>query len=264
MKVGVFDSGIGGLTILSSCVKVVNATYYYYGDNENAPYGTKSEGEITALARKAFDEFMKIGVEVVIIACNTVTAVCIDRFRKEYPFYIVGTEPALSLAYGKCLLIATEATLSSDRLNILIERYSALQVVKYAPKRLVEEIEEKIFSLNEVDLSFMQNREEDCVVLGCTHYSWVKNRIETYLPAFDGAEGVAKRLLAYTLNRRGIQGSQTTSFQNSGKFNHCCFEKEVIKMDKEELFLKMGKNSTIFYLGSGFRRNFAICKQMFV
>ncbi|MBO5525789.1 MAG: aspartate/glutamate racemase family protein [Clostridia bacterium] len=254
MKIGVFDSGIGGLHILHACVKAVDATFFYYGDNENAPYGTKSEREIMELTRQAFDLFEKIGVQVAIIACNTVTAVCIDRLRREYPFYIIGTEPALSLARGNCLLLATRATLSAKRISMLIERFPALKVTKFAPDGLVEDIERNIDSLSAVNLSFLDDRKEDCTVLGCTHFCWVKDRIERKIPVFDGTEGVARRLLAYCKDKESVFS------QKPGKVNHRFFSSGA----ENRFFVKTVEKSTIFFLGSGFLRNSTVYEQMFV
>ena len=91
IKVGFFDSGIGGLTTLNDCVKYaeqfvrrgMDYTFYYYGDNFHAPYGNLSSEKINAYVDKAFEKFVDLQVDAVVLACNTVTAVCIERLRKN-------------------------------------------------------------------------------------------------------------------------------------------------------------------------------------
>ena len=93
---GVFDSGIGGMTLLAECRRrMPHVRFYYYGDNANAPYGGKSGEELLGMSRRAFDLFSSVGTDAALIACNTVTTVCIGTLRREYAFPVVGTEPAL-------------------------------------------------------------------------------------------------------------------------------------------------------------------------
>ena len=92
--IGFFDSGLGGLTVLFACRSVCgDLPVYYYGDNARAPYGGLSSEIIKNYAAEAFDTFSALGARAAVIACNTVTAVCADSFRKIYPFPIVGAEP---------------------------------------------------------------------------------------------------------------------------------------------------------------------------
>ena len=213
-KIGVFDSGIGGLTVLHACTEVVDGEFYYYGDNGNAPYGTRSEEEIYALTRRVFDVFFKLKVDAAVVACNTATAVCIERLRTEYPFPVVGTEPAISLAAkhcASCLLLATEATLKSERLARLLRKFPHFSVRAFAPKGLVNEIERNIFSLEKIDLSFAKTEEGEGIVLGCTHFVYLRPFFQGKV--FDGNEGIALHLLSVLGNAgkgdhpQGLQGS---------------------------------------------------------
>ena len=248
-KIGVFDSGIGGLTVLHSCVNRVEGEYYYYGDNLNAPYGTKSEEEIYALSKRAFELFLRLRVDAAVIACNTVTAVCIDRLRREYPFPIVGTEPAVALAakhHKKCLLLATRATLSSERVHKLLAAFPKTEFTLLAPDGLVEEIEKKRTELSRVDLSFLNGFSDVGVVLGCTHFVWLKERIEKFFPVYDGNEGIASRLHAMI---EGMKGTE----------NHILKGEEA----REGMTLKTNKNVKICFLGGDFVKNYEIYEQMF-
>lgn len=249
-KIGVFDSGIGGLTVLHSCAERVEGEYYYYGDNLNAPYGTKSKEEIYALSKRAFDMFLRLSVNVAVIACNTVTAVCVERLRREYPFPIVGTEPAIALAakhHQKCLLLATRATLSSDRVHKLLSAFPKTQFTLLAPDGLVEEIEEKRAELSRVDLSFLDGFSDVGVVLGCTHFVWLRERIGKRFCVYDGNEGIASRLHVLI---EGMKGNE----------NHIRTGKEL----REGKMLKTNKNVKICFIGGEFLKNCEIYEQMFL
>ena len=199
--VGVFDSGIGGLTVLGECVRLLpEATFCYYGDNENAPYGSKSPEEILALTKRAMDFFWKKGVNAVVIACNTATAVCIDELRRAYPFPIVGVEPALRTAAKYCKRVAvlsTPRTAQSERIKRLVCELPACEFTLCALPNLAISIERKLLYGKEFSLAEQLPKGDfDGVVLGCTHYSFLRGEITTFynLPVFDGNFGTAKRL----------------------------------------------------------------------
>ena len=200
-NVGVFDSGIGGLNVLSACIKLLPpCTYYYLGDNLRAPYGSRPEGEILAFVREAMDVFASCGVDAVVLACNTATAVCADILRREYPFPIVGMEPAVKPAAQVCrnvLVLATPRTASSARLKGLIARFPDRNFTVHAAPALAGEIERALPKGERVELSrHIPRGQFDGVVLGCTHYSFLKTEIAHFCGArvFDGSEGTAKRL----------------------------------------------------------------------
>lgn len=200
-RVGVFDSGFGGLTVLKECVRLVpDAKYIYFGDNQRAPYGNRSEEEILSFAREALDKFRRMRADAVVIACNTVTAVCIDVLRREYPFPVIGTEPAVKSAAnagGASLVLATTRTANSARLRMLTERFSGCSF-KIAPCPYLAEAIERHFAEGESFLlsAHLPEGKFDSVVLGCTHYAFFAEEISAFYraPVFDGAIGVAKRL----------------------------------------------------------------------
>ena len=201
MKVGVFDSGIGGLTVLKSCMDAVSdVTFYYYGDNGRAPYGAKSAEEIMGYATEAMELFSSCRVNAVVLACNTVTALCVDKLRANYSFPIIGVEPAVKTAAAHCksaLLLATPRTIESERVRRLVAQYPSCRFTLYGASRLAELIERKAlygeaFSLNDQ----LPEGRFDGVVLGCTHYVYVAKRIAAFYnrPVFYGNPGTAKRL----------------------------------------------------------------------
>ena len=197
-----FDSGIGGLTLMRECYSKLNGeTFLYFGDNNNAPYGTKSPRQIEKMAFSAFDYLSRFPIKVAVIACNTVTAECVKKMREKYPFKIVGVEPAIKPASKNCknvLVIATKATLESKKFNLLFNNLDThCKFTFHAPVNLVPQIEKNIFNLSRINLSeHIPKGNFDGVVLGCTHYIFMKKQIENYLkiPVFDGNLGTADHL----------------------------------------------------------------------
>ena len=204
-----FDSGIGGLTTLSACVeyaKKKNLTpinYFYYGDNFRAPYGNLPEKQIFSYVEEIFSRFQALDVSAVILACNTVTAVCVEKLREEYSFPIIGIEPAILPAMrdgGEVFVLATCATCNSQKFQKLCRRAQALypsaKLQVFPCEGLAGEIE-KNFGNKNVDYSkFLPRGNPSIVVLGCTHYIYIRKEIEAFFgcPAIDGNRAVAKRL----------------------------------------------------------------------
>ncbi len=202
--VAFFDSGIGGLTVLAECRKQINnEIFYYYGDNARAPYGNRSEEEITGYVEEAFETFCRLRVKAVVVACNTATAVCIEGLRKKYPFPIIGAEPALMSAAkegGEILILSTCATSKSSRLAKLQEktraRYPDASFCVFPCETLAAEIERHVLEKEYSYLPFLPSKNPAAVVLGCTHYVYIKKQVQAFYqcPVFDGNEGIAKRL----------------------------------------------------------------------
>ncbi|MDE6550024.1 MAG: glutamate racemase [Clostridia bacterium] len=203
MVIGVIDSGIGGLTTLKEIIRVRGGgDYIYYLDNARHPYGTRTPSEIHAYMRKACDTLTALGAEAIAIACNTATAVCIDALRKEYsdtPF--IGIEPSIKPAVrqgGNVCVLATPLTLKQDRFSKLLTGATF-----HMPDctGLADAIEEEYPSLLRAQktltkaLYSMSDVRFDSAVLGCTHYSYLKEWISKRLncPCFDGNGGVARQ-----------------------------------------------------------------------
>ncbi len=199
-----FDSGIGGLTLLKDCFRrFPGEKYIYYGDNGNAPYGNRPADEIEKLAREGFSQFENYPLKAAVLACNTVTAVCAERFRQTYAFPIIGVEPAILPASryargGKVLLLATRATLQSERMKRLTERCSKMaQIIPYCPAELAGAIERQIQAHGSVNIAqYLPEGKFDAAVLGCTHYIFFKEEIQKQLrcPVFDGNAGTIDHL----------------------------------------------------------------------
>ena len=201
-----FDSGIGGLTVLSECQKVQGQEiFYYYGDNQHAPYGNLPPKRIKRYVSKAFRQFEKLKVKAAVLACNTATAVCVEELRKKYSFPIIGAEPAVCTAAakgGKVLVLATRATCESARLRALCERAESLfpdaKICIRPCDGLAGAIERNLLCEGYDYTSYLPCEDADAVVLGCTHYIYIVGQIAHFYgcPIFDGNAGIARRLFS--------------------------------------------------------------------
>lgn len=208
-KIGVFDSGIGGKTTLNEIRKILpNEDYIYYADSKNNPYGEKDDDELKKIVCEIVDYFIKEDVKMIVIACNTATTRCIDFLRNKYPDMIfVGTEPAVKVAcdnqYKNTLVMATPLTINSPRLASLVnENIRDDESVTLLPcdglaNAIETENNDEIDSILNKLLTYYMNKDINAVVLGCTHYPIIKDKIKEYFKdavIIDGNIGVAKRV----------------------------------------------------------------------
>ena len=211
MKIGAFDSGIGGTTIMNEVKKLLpDEEYYYIADSKNCPYGNKSDDELKIIVTKNVEELRKWGAKIIIIACNTATTRCINFLRQTYPnIKFIGTEPAIKLATSTdtktILVMATPGTIASERTKSLLkENQKPGQNITLLPcpgladtieKYLNTDDEQKIDDkLNEL---LANQAAPDAIVLGCTHYSLIKDHIKSIFPnskLIDGNLGVAREV----------------------------------------------------------------------
>jgi glutamate racemase len=213
----VFDSGIGGLNLLSECVKnIPYINYVYVADNYHVPYGNLPHDKILSLTQRAFEKIAALNPSAAVIACNTVTAECIATLRKEYTFPIIGMQPAIKPAAklgGKCLVLATSATVKSASFCNLIKEYGTKDTIVYPCEGLADFIEKNIFALPEnLPENLLPNIDADSVVLGCTHYVFIKKIIQKkyHCQIFDGIVGTADHL-------KTILGMSDHNLQERGK-----------------------------------------------
>ena len=216
--IGIFDSGLGGLSVLRKLKQELpGEDFIFYGDQKHAPYGEKSEEEVRSLSLSAYRFLQEKGVKSTVIACNTATSAAAPYLRELFPEdIIIGMEPAVKPAVEdlrkdlpkkqnsrKILIMATEHTLKGERLHQLISRFGDPSQFLLLPSpgivRLLEagkgdspEMEQYLHDL----LLPYQKEAISSIVLGCTHFPFVKNQIQKSLPYpvrfFDGAEGTAK------------------------------------------------------------------------
>ncbi len=211
--IGIFDSGIGGLSVLSACVKrLPRLRYLYLGDNARAPYGSRPAEEIAAFTEEALARFRACRVSAAVLACNTATAVCLGEMRGKFSFPILGTEPAVLPAAkrgGKILVLCTPRTAASGRLRALLSRCPSAEFTVVPCAGLAAAIENRFLRGEKFDLEGELPRGKyDGVVLGCTHYALIGEEIAAFYgaPVFDGAEGIARRLAA-VLGANDVDGA---------------------------------------------------------
>lgn len=232
-RLGIFDSGIGGLTTYSHIRKYTDVDIVYLADDEHAPYGDKTRGELFHSAIKCIDTLILYGCDTIVIACNTMTATLKPALCRRYPsITFVGTEPALFSAdryvdgYGKIALMCTPNTANSDRVRELIgDCKSPIDV--YAMQGLASYVEKYIF---ETDMlrRYVRNITPwlcsyQAVVLGCTHYVYLEgilHDIYPHLRIFDGNDGVARRVNELVRGGSGSTIFLTTSGLDGSYMRH--------------------------------------------
>ncbi len=208
--IGVFDSGLGGISVLKALVKELpGESFVYYGDSAHNPYGEKTFEQILGYSRQIVSKLLDDGAKAIVIACNTATSVAAATLRTELPgVSIVGVEPALKPAaeahpHGRILVMATPVTLRLAKFHHLAEEYaSGCEVVAVPCEGLAHRIEQGNLDAPDLlellyDLVGEYRGGIDAVVLGCTHYPFAERQIRAVLgdvPFFDGSVGTARHL----------------------------------------------------------------------
>lgn len=236
--IAVFDSGVGGISVLRQLRNVMpNERYLYFGDSANAPYGTKSSREVRELVLAVARHLVAQGVKALVVACNTATAVAIDSLREAYPdLIVVGIEPALKVGAdkypgGHIGVMATPVTLEGEKFHRLLERFTDLcQVSLISAPGLADLVEEGKQNGPEGEKLLRRLLEPyqgklDALVLGCTHYPFARETIQKVLgngtELLDGGEGTASQT-KHLLEMRGLlhDGISEVVFQNSLRDGH--------------------------------------------
>ena len=226
LKIAVFDSGVGGISVLRELVKLMPEEHFlYFGDSANAPYGTRTTEEVRVLTMNAAGMLHERGIKALVVACNTATAAAIELLRQEYPdIVVVGIEPALKVATdrfprGHVGIMATQVTLREEKLEHLVCRFPDATVERIPAPGLVELVEQGKAESKETEdllrtILAPYLGQLDAIVLGCTHYPFVKEAVRTVLGEdvviVDGGAGTARqtqRLLAERGWLREGQGS---------------------------------------------------------
>ncbi len=212
MKIGIFDSGIGGTTTLKAIQAILpDAEYNYIADSKNCPYGEKTDKELRLIVITNVEALKKWGAKIIVIACNTATTRCIAYLREQFPeLHFVGTEPAIRLAANtnakNILVMATPGTIESERLQALLEENKKPnQIIQLLScPGLADTIEQNYPSGNLKPIDSYLNdlfqgitTSPDTIVLGCTHYSLIKEQIKSHFKGaklIDGNDGVARQV----------------------------------------------------------------------
>ena len=206
-KIGIFDSGIGGVTVLKEILKILpNENYIYFSDSKNNPYGDKTDEQINYLCEKIVKLFIKENCKAIVIACNTASAKSAKYLREKYPnMKFIAIEPAYKMVHdysynNPTLVMATKGTIQSEKFNLLYHKYDNHKTILLPCVGLADIIEsgnkEKIkeYLINHLG---KYRRKIENVVLGCTHYPLIQDLIQEVLGNinfFDGAPYLAKHL----------------------------------------------------------------------
>lgn len=210
--VGIFDSGLGGISVLREAVKQLpHENFIYFGDSYHAPYGIKSHDQVLQLSKKALRHLLRQGVKAVVIACNTATGAAAKTLRTLYPeLPIIGIEPAVKPAVlhhpgGRVVVMATPRALKEEKLLRLIAQYeNQAEIFRLPCGGLMEFVERGELDGDRLNRYLHQrfdpliDRPVNAVVLGCTHYPFVKKAIRKVAgpqaEIFDGSSGTVREL----------------------------------------------------------------------
>jgi glutamate racemase len=239
--IGVFDSGVGGISVLADLAyQLPDEQYVYFGDSDNAPYGVRSNEEVKQLSLNAVDHLLSFKIKALVVACNTATSVVINELRNNLNIPVIGMEPALKPGIelnkrGKVVVMATYVTLREKKFNDLIRRLKyATNVIKMPCLGLVEMIEkggeysDKIRDYVKNAFSQYNTDEIGVIVLGCTHYIFIKDIIVDIvgenIAIVDGNLGTVRHVKCLlqadnklTLNKSGKCGETRVKLINSSK-----------------------------------------------
>ncbi len=207
-NIGIFDSGIGGVTVLKEIIKVLpNENYIYYSDSKNNPYGDKNQEEILKICDDIVANLLKENCKSIVIACNTASAIASSFLREKYnDLPIIAIEPAYKMvhdySYDKpTLIMATKGTIESEKFNLLLKKYNNNKTYILPCVGLADKIEDgnekEIKQVLKLELEKYRGIVKN-VVLGCTHYPLVKEGIKEILGEniefFDGSPRLALHL----------------------------------------------------------------------
>lgn len=235
MKIGFFDSGIGGLTVLERAQKLLpKAEYIYYADTDHVPYGTKPKEEILGYVDEAVKYLTDQGADVIVIACNTATSVAIQYIREKYSIPILGMEPAVKSAVTKSahkrvMIIATPLTLREEKLKNLLQEVDGEHRTDLLPlPKLVSFAETGLFDTPEVENYLRESFETytmeqySTLVLGCTHFNYFKDILRKILPDqvkfVDGIDGTVHHLVNILKENGSVkEGNSSLQIAQSGR-----------------------------------------------
>lgn len=249
--IGIFDSGIGGVTVLKEIIKILpNENYIYYSDSKNNPYGDKTDEEIFNMCDKIVGKFVEQNCKAVVIACNTASAKAAKKLREKYSNeIIIAIEPAYKMvhdfAYEKpTLVMATKGTIESEKFHKLFEKYDNHKTYLLACKGLADIIEdgdaEKIQKYLKDNLSEYVGKVEN-VVLGCTHYPLVEEHIKQVLgnvKFFNGAPNLAKHLKDVL-----VEGNLISDKEKKGKIDFIDSSNSEYKKERFYRYLNIEINN---------------------
>ena len=227
--IGIFDSGIGGISIATEINQLLpNENIIYFADSKNAPYGNKTKKQIQQLAHKNTEKLISTyNAKLIVVACNTATTNAIKELRNNYNIPFIGIEPAIKPAAlktrnNKIGILATKGTLASKLFAETTKKFISkeIELVQVEGKNIVEAIEEnkhlgKDFTNHLYkQLKPFKDKNIDSLVLGCTHYPFIRNNIQELLPnthIIDSGFAVARQTRNVIKKNELFNFNQTSS-----------------------------------------------------
>jgi len=195
LRAGVFDSGVGGLTVVKSLMEhQLFEEIIYFGDTARVPYGVKDKNTIIRYSLEALEFFKNFDIDIMIAACNSVSAYAIEELRENAPFEVFGViEPGALAAKNKLqnkdaqiLILGTKATINSGKYTKLLNSYGYNNLKSLAPSLFVPIVEEGLFDgvvLDTVMEHYLRGIDEpDALILGCTHFPLISQALLKYYP----------------------------------------------------------------------------------
>lgn len=252
--VGLLDSGLGGISVLGEALRQLpNEDYVYYGDTANAPYGDKTPEEVLGLVHQAVERLIELRCKAIVIACNTATSVSAGKLRQELDLPIVGMEPALKPASllpgeGKILVMATRVTLALPKFQALMAQYGRDAVPVPCPG-LMECVERGELEGPQVTALLRQllgpwlSQPVKAVVLGCTHYPFLRKAIAALFPEgtplIDGNAGSVRQL-----RRRLEEEGLLSNRQEPGRVTFLSSSEEPSVLQRMQTMLELCANES--------------------
>ena len=252
--VGLLDSGLGGISVLGEALRQLpNEDYVYYGDTANAPYGDKTPEEVLGLVHQAVERLIELRCKAIVIACNTATSVSAGKLRQELNLPIIGMEPALKPASllpgeGKILVMATRVTLALPKFQALMAQYGRDAVPVPCPG-LMECVERGELEGPQVTALLRQllgpwlSQPVKAVVLGCTHYPFLRKAISALFPKgtplIDGNAGSVRQL-----RRRLEEEGLLSNRQESGRVTFLSSSEEPSVLQRMQTMLEFCANES--------------------
>lgn len=213
LPIGFMDSGLGGLSVLREAIKLMpSEDFIYYGDSLHSPYGTKEQEEIRSLTFQVVEKLLEQGIKGLAVACNTATSAAVRQLRSTYPTLpIVGIEPAIKPAVlsghgGRILVLATPMTIRQEKFQRLLNLYQdQAEIIPIPCEGLMEFVEQGNLDGKGLDIYFEDHlspylsENTETIVLGCTHYPFLKPHLKLFLgdrklQIMDGSLGTSMEL----------------------------------------------------------------------
>lgn len=231
MKIGMFDSGVGGLTVLKSVYdKFPSNEYIYIGDNKNSPYGDKSKEELYCYASRIIDYFIEKDIKLIVIACNTICSNILPILKEKYKdITLIGVIDSTINSFIKknkknVLVIATNKTINSNVYEEKIKNINKdINVYSLSTPLLVPMIECGIDTTDILHKYFEPYTDIDSIILGCTHYKIIEDKIDKDALIINSSDGVVEEL-AGILSNNSESKLEIYTTGNVNEFNKLCIK----------------------------------------